>query len=354
LSTQTSNRFQQGFVLLLLATVLLGFIGMIRGFLIALVLAAILTGLLYPIYRRIRVYLKDQASLASVVTLLLLGLAAGLPLVVFTGMVTSEAIQINEQVRPAVESALASDKPLTERLPDWLPFKQKLEPYQDIIINKASEAAGAIGRWLISHLSTVTQGTLNFFLGLFVMLYAMFYFFIHGPRFLRSLESLLPLSKEDKELVMSRGLDVTQASLKSILVIGSAQGVLVGLAFWTCGLNGPAFWGSIVFLLSAIPGLGAPLIWLPAAIYLIATGSIGWGIGLAVWGVLVVGLVDNLLRPRLIGHDTKLPDIIILISILGGITTFGPIGIILGPVIAAVLDTVLNIYRRLFSDFMPS
>ena len=211
-----------------------------------------------------------------------------------------------------------------------------------------------MGRWLVTNLSVATQGTLDFFIGLFVMIYGMFNFFLRGPELLQSLQSLLPLSSEDRKLVLDRGLTVTQASLKGILVIGFLQGLLVGLALWACGLATPAFWGSIVFLLSAIPGLGAPLVWAPAAIYLVATGSPGWGIALTAWGILVVGLVDNLLRPMLVGQDSRLPDIVVLVSILGGITSFGPIGIILGPVIAAMLDRVLEIYRRLFGDQLPS
>jgi predicted PurR-regulated permease PerM len=109
-----------------------------------------------------------------------------------------------------------------------------------------------------------------------------------------------------------------------------------------------------VFLLAAIPGLGASLIWLPAAAYLLFTGSTGMGIGLLIWGVLVVGMVDNILRPWVVGNDAKLPDLVILISIFGGIVSFGPIGIIIGPVIAALLDTILTIYKKAFGHLLPS
>ncbi len=341
-------------MLLLLAAVAAGFIGMIRAFLLSLILAAIFAALLYPFYRRIRTLLRDRAAAASVLTLVICGFAAGLPLVGLSGMVAGEAIQISEQVRPILEGALTGDTPLSERIPQWLPFADELEPYRDTIFKKLAEAANAIGGWLVSNLSVVTQGTLDFFLGLFVMVYGMFFFFLRGPEMLQSLQSLLPLSAEDRELVLDRGLTVTQASLKSILVIGALQGLLVGLAFWACGLTGPAFWGSIVFILSAIPGLGAPLVWVPAAVYLIVAGSTGWGIALIAWGILVVGMVDNLLRPVLVGRDTRLPDIVVLVSILGGIASFGPIGIVLGPVIAAMLHTVLEIYRRHFQKLLPS
>lgn len=354
MSAESHNKLQQGFVLVLLVVVGLGFLGMIRQFLIALILAAIFTGLLYPFYCRVRALLGGRSLAASLATLVICSLVVGLPLVGFVGVVASEAIQVTERVRPLVQGALTSEVPLAERVPEWVPFAEYVDPYRETILRKAAQAASAAGRLLVSNLSNVTRGTLGFLLGLFVMLYAMFYFFIRGPDMLRSLQSLLPLSAEDRKLVVDRGLTVTQASLKGILVIGAIQGLLVGLALWAAGITGPVFWGTIVFLLSAIPGLGAPLIWLPAAIYLLVSGSIGWGIALIAWGAIVVGLVDNLLRPMIVGQGAKLPDVVVLVSILGGIAAFGAAGILLGPVIAAMLDTVLEIYRRIFADNLPT
>lgn len=348
------NKFQQGFVLLLLFIALMGFIGMIREFLIALVLAAIFAGLLYPFYCKIFDAFKKRYVLAASVTLILTAFTVGLPLAGLTGMVTSEAIQISKKAQPIVQKALDNNLSLGEQLPEWLPLKEKLEPFRETIVKKATEATSTIGSWLVSSLSSATKGTVGFLMSLFIMFYAMFYFLIHGEKLLNSLASLLPLSEEDQSEVMSRGLTVTRASLKGIIIIGIIQGLLVGLAFWLVGIEGSAFWGSVVFLLSAIPGLGAPFVWLPAAVYLLFTGSVGWGLGLIVWGVLVVGLVDNFLRPWIVGNDSKLPDLVILISILGGIVSFGPVGIIIGPVIAALLDTVINIYKKTFQSLLPS
>lgn len=343
-----SSKFQQAFILLLLFIVLMGFIGMIKEFLIALVLAAIFAGLLYPLYTNVLFYLKDKAALAASTVLIISILAVGFPLTVLTGMVTNEAIEFSENTRPLVKELLDEDFSLSQQLPDWLPLQDKFDSLNETLLKKASDATSAIGSWLVSSLSSATKGTLGFFMSLFIMFYAMFYFLINGKKLLDSLASLLPLSKKDYDELIYRGLTVTKASLKGIVIIGVIQGLLVGLAFWAIGLNGPVFWGSVVFLLSAVPGLGAPVVWLPAMVYLIFTGSIGWGIALAVWGIVVVGLVDNILRPWIVGNDAKLPDLVILISILGGIISFGPIGIIIGPVIAALLDTVLNIYKKSF------
>ncbi|HEY9189828.1 MAG TPA: AI-2E family transporter [Sulfurovum sp.] len=348
------NTFRQGFVLLLLFMALAGFIGMVREFLIALILAAIFSGLLYPFYRRILDLFKNRSALAAGTTLLITALAVGLPLAAFTGMVTSEAIEITKKARPIVKEALDNNLSFGERLPHWFPLKEKLEPFNETIVKKASEATSAMGSWVVSSLSSATKGTVGFLISLFILFYAMFYFLMHGPQSLRSFASLLPLSEEDREEVMNRGLMVTRASLKGILVVGLFEGVLVGSALWFTGIEGSVFWGSVVFLLAAIPGLGASLVWLPAAVYLLIIGNTGYGIGLLIWGAVIVSMVDYLIRPWVVGSDAKLPDLVILISIFGGIISFGPVGIIIGPVIAALLDTILTIYKKTFHHLLPS
>lgn len=350
----SDNLLRRNFIIFLLAAVAIIFFGVIWEFLATLTIAAVFAGLLYPIYSRVRELLWHRAALAAAITLTVAVLAVGVPLAGLASIVASEAMQIGQQVQAPLKEALASDVPLGERVPNWVPFAETLEPYRKDIQEKIAEAATSVGSWLVKNIASATQGTLGVLVRFFVMLYAMFFFLVNGPELLRSVKSLLPLSKEDRDLVMDRGLSVTSASLKGIVVIGAVQGVLVGMGLWVCGIGSPAFWGAIVFVLSAIPGVGAPIVWAPAAAYLILTGNSVWGIGLAVWGVVVVGLADNILRPLLVGHDAKLPDLVILVSILGGIASFGAVGIIIGPIIAAILDTVLNIYRRAFAESLPS
>jgi len=353
MEVKTPNRFQKAFMLVLLLIVLIGFIGMIQEFLIAIVLAAIFAGLLYPLYNKMLYYLKNSAILAASTILIISILAVGFPLAGLTGMVTNEAIQISQKATPIVKELLDNNFSISQHIPQWVPFQEKFKSLDKTILTKASEAASSMGSWLVSNLSNVTKGTVGFFMSLFIMLYAIFYFLINGSTLIKSLGSLIPLSQNDYEELMNRGLKVTSASLKGIIIIGVIQGLLVGLAFWATGIGGSAFWGSVVFLLSAVPGLGAPLVWLPASVYLMFTGDIEWGIALIVWGVLVIGLVDNFLRPWIVGNGAKLPDLVILVSILGGITLFGPVGIILGPVVAALLDTILNIYKKMFHPQLP-
>jgi predicted PurR-regulated permease PerM len=145
-----------------------------------------------------------------------------------------------------------------------------------------------------------------------------------------------------------------RATIKSLFVIGAIQGTLVGLAFWFLGIKAPVFWGIMAAALSAIPGVGAPLIWVPGVIYLIAVDRLGAGIVLAVWGMFVVGLVDNFLRPVLIGKDTKIPELLIFFAILGGLSLFGLAGFILGPALVSLLISVLAIYEKAFRKSLPA
>jgi len=349
-----AERFRKAFVLVLLLIVGATFLAMIREFIIALVLAGVFAALLYPFFRQVRHRLWGRPAPAAVVVLTAAVLGLGLPMLAVLGAVATEAVYISQQIQPWANELMSADTPVTLEFPEWLPYRKELEPYKEEIPGKIAEAASAAGQWLVSNVSAVTQGTLGFLLGLFVMLYAMFFFLVAGPRLLDGFKAHLPLAVSDWELILDRGMAVTRASLKGIVVIGALQGLLLGLALWAAEIQGAVFWGTLMVILSAIPGLGAPLIWVPAAGYLFLIGETAWAVGMTLWGLLVIGSVDNILRPVIVGHEAKLPDLVILVATLGGIVMFGAIGILLGPIIAAVLDTVVNIYRRAFSAWLPT
>ena len=353
-TTDERDRARRRFILGLLLLVGITFLGMIRDFLVALLLASVFAGLLYPIQRRVCRWLGGRATPAAVATLIASLFAIGLPLTGLVMLVTVEAVQVSEQIVPRMRELMASDDGLAIGLPDWLPYSEAIaatfESHRENALQNLADAARASGRWLVAGVSGLTQSTLRFALSFFVMLYAMFFFLRDGPSLLKELGSFLPLDESDRALVLDRGLSVTRATFKSILVIGALQGALVGLGLWACGLSGAAFWATITLVLSAVPGLGAPLVWVPASVYLMLTDQLAWGIALAAWGAIVIGSVDNLLRPMLVGRDTKLPDLVVLVSVLGGIGAFGAVGILLGPLLAGLLDTALEIYRRVFTD----
>ncbi|ABA57014.1 AI-2E family transporter [Nitrosococcus oceani] len=348
---EAQNRYRKNFIMILLVSILAVFLVMIHEYLIAILLAIIFTALLYPVYAWILKKFNGRQVLSSMTTILLAILMIGLPLLGLLGAVAAEAIQISNSIAPWIEKKIPDQNasPLHE-FPQWLPFADQLEPYRTRILAKVGEFAGNAGAFIASGISKATQGTIGFIVNFFIMLYAMFFFFIWGPDSLINLIRYLPLTEKDRSHILEKGLSVTKATLKSILIIGVLQGILVGLAFWVAGIKGAIFWGTITVVLSAVPGLGAPVVWIPAVIYLIATDQIGWAIGMTLWGIIIVGLVDNILRPRIVGSEAKMPDLLILLATLGGILMFGMVGVIVGPIIAALLITVLDIYGKVFTN----
>ena len=351
-SGSDQDRFRRGFLLLLVVAISAIFFVMIRQFLMALFLAAIFSGLAYPLYARILTAFKGRATLASVTTLLVLLLLVFGPISTLAGIVTNQALEVSEVVGPWVQEQLKNPGRMQTLLPEWLPFIDRIEPYRTEIISRLGESAGKIGSWLFSSLSAATRGTVAFLFYLVILLYAMFFFLRDGRGLLAKILFYTPLSLEDKERMLDRFVSVTRATIKGTLAIGLLQGALAGIAFAVAGIKGAAFWGTIMAVLSILPGIGAALVWVPAVAYLLIKGSIGWAIFLTIWCAAVVGTADNVLRPRLVGKDTKMPDLLILVSTLGGIFLFGAVGFIIGPIIAALFITVWDIYGAAFKEVL--
>jgi predicted PurR-regulated permease PerM len=154
--------------------------------------------------------------------------------------------------------------------------------------------------------------------------------------------------------LLERFVSVTRATIKGSLFIGFLQGSLAGLAFWVAGVPGAAFWGAVMVVLSIIPAVGAGLVWVPAVVYLFLAGAPLAAVGLLLWCVLVVGTVDNLLRPRLVGRDARMSDLLILLSTLGGIVLFGVVGFVVGPIVGALFVTTWDIYGEAFQHWLPA
>jgi len=197
------------------------------------------------------------------------------------------------------------------------------------------------------------MGTVNFVFMLFILLYAMFFFLVDGHKLLEKILYYIPLEDADERLLLNRFTSVSRATLKGTIVIGIIQGGLAGSALAVAGIPSAVFWGTVMVVLSIIPGIGTALVWGPAAMILAAQGHWGAAGGLVVFCGLVVGSVDNLLRPRLVGKDTEMHDLMILLSTLGGIGLFGFIGFVIGPIIAALFVTIWDIYAVVFKDMLP-
>ena len=212
---------------------------------------------------------------------------------------------------------------------------------------------GSISGFLINGLSSATLGTVNFIFMVLVLLYTMYFFLMDGRKLLVKILYYLPLEDRDEQQLLEKFTSVTRATLKGTAVIGILQGGLAGLAFAFVGIPSALFWGLIMVVLSIIPGIGTALVWGPAAIILGAGGSLAKAIGLVLFCALAVGSIDNVLRPKLVGKDTQMHELMIFLGTLGGIMMFGVVGFIIGPIVAALFVTVWEIYGVAFKSVLP-
>jgi len=348
---QTRGALQRATVVLLFVLISAVFMRLIWGLLMAVVVAAISAGLTYPLYTRLLKFFRGRKPAAAAATLIVVLLLFVAPLALFSEVVATEAVQISRSVRPEVTELLHKfEEPGTPL--DWIPFWDRLEPYREQITKKMGEIAGAVSTFLVNSLSAAAQGTLHFLFDLFIMLYSMFFFLMHGREILDQVMRLFPLEEADKELLLDKFVSVSRATLKGTLVIGIVQGGLAGLALAAVGIKGAVFWGTVMAVLSIIPGIGTALVWVPAVIYLFSVGHTLPAIGLLVWCAIVVGTADNFLRPLLVGKDTEMPDLVVLLSTFGGLALFGAVGIVIGPVIAALFLAMWQIYSHTFGELL--
>jgi len=349
----TRPSYSRWILLLVVAFISALFLAMIRQFLMTILVAGIFSAMARPLFRGLERRLGGRRNLASLLTLGILVVGGLLPLAGFLGIVTAQAIKVGRSVQPWIQHQVATPAAFSDLL-RRIPFYDHIEPYRDILFTKAGEMVGVLSRFLIDSLSAGALGTVNFLFLTFVLLYTMFFFLMDGERLLQRMLYYLPLEDQDERRLLERFTSVTRATLKGTAVIGILQGGLAGLAFAVVGLPGSAFWGTVMTVLSIIPGVGTAVVWVPAVIILAAEGNYGAAAGLAAFCGLLVGSVDNFLRPRLVGRDTAMHELLILFGTLGGIVMFGIVGVIIGPIVAALFTTVWEIYGVVFRDYLPA
>ncbi len=341
-------------VVLVLMLILISalFLSMIHQFLMAIFLAGLFSALARPVYRRLRIVFRGHRHLASVTTLTLMIFIVLIPLLLLVGIVVAQAIDVGQTVTPWIRQNIEQPDRVTAYL-QHLPFYEYLEPYRGLILEKAGKLVGTISNWIVGGLSQVTLGTVNFVFMTFVFLYTMYFLQMEGDKLIRKILYYLPMNSDDENLMLDKFTSVTRATLKGTMMIGILQGGLAGIAFAVAGIDNAVFWGTVMAVLSVIPSVGSALVWIPASIILIMQGSIAGGIGLLVFCGLIVGSLDNILRPILVGKDTKMHELMIFFGTLGGIVMFGIPGIFIGPVIASLFVTIWDLYGDTFADYLP-
>lgn len=342
-----------GVLLVVVLGISILFLTMIGDFLVTLILAGAFAGMARGVFLWLTHRLGGRRRLASALTVVALLLLILVPLGAFLALVLSQAVEVSGQAGPWIQEQTGRWPELTAWLHE-LPLVGQLIPDQTALVQRTSELVTRIGSFVINNLGAATSGTLNLILQLFVMLYAVYFFLLDGPAILGRILYYTPLKEEDERELVDQFVSVTRATIKGSILVGLIQGALAGSAFFVLGLPGAAFWSTVMAVLSIIPVLGSGIVWAPASIILVLTGRAVAGLGLALWGLVVVGLVDNFLRPRFVGRDTKMHDLLVLLSTFGGLAMFGVVGFMIGPIIGALFLTVWRLYGTAFKGVLPS
>ena len=348
-----ANRSGLAVLVVLTLGVSAAFLTMIKPFLMALLLAAIAASMLQGRFEALTRLMRGRRPLAAVVTIILVILVVVIPLVALIGVVTAQALRVAETVTPWAQKMIAQPDLLTRWIEGQTAWERVL-PYEDQILQRMADLVSWLSGWAVENLSSATAGTLSFLFLLFIGLYALYYFLMHGPALLDRVLWYLPLVDEDERRLVEKFRLVTRAPLLGTLVVGGIQGRLAGIALAIAGVPSALFWTVLMVVFSAIPGIGTALVWVPACLWLAAEGARADAIWVAVFCATVVGSIDNVLRPRLVGRDTAMPDLLILLSTLGGIGMFGAVGLIIGPVLAAVCLTLWDLYGVAFAGVLPA
>lgn len=337
----------RSFVLLLIAVslafgwILLPFFGAVFwGIVLAIVFA--------PLNRRLCAHLRKRENLAALLTLVIILVLVILPLAVVSGVLAQEGTAIYRRMQSGELNFARYFDQIVAALPSWAASLLERFGLDNIgdLQRRLTASASQGGQVIVTHAFDIGQNTLDWVVSFFITLYLAFFLLRDGASLARRVWSAVPLDTESKRDLSTKFATVIRATVKGNILVAAAQGALGGVAFWYLGVHGAVVWAVLMAFLSLLPAIGAALVWLPVAIYLLMTGQVWQGVGLIAWGTIVIGLVDNLLRPLLVGKDTKMPDYLVLISTLGGMALFGLNGFVIGPVIAAMFLATWDIFSE--------
>ncbi len=345
----TETNVQRAFFIALLLAVSIAFFWLIRSFLQPIFWAVALGIVVYPLHARLLRRLHDRESLAAGVSVLAVVIVVILPLIGIGAAVATEGAALYARLENGGAGVDSLATRAQESMPQIARLIERVGLDPSRLEEQAQSAAVTASRYIAQRAVAIGQGTLRGTVFFFLMLYLLFFFLRDGPRMLDGLVRALPLGDQRERHLLGRFAEVSRATIKGTLVVGIVQGAIGGTAFAVLGIGAPVLWGVVMALLSILPAVGTALVWLPAAIYLIFNDQVFGGIALIVVGVLVIGSVDNVLRPILVGRDTRMADYLILLSTLGGLAAFGLAGIIIGPTIAAFFLSVWHMAEHEFS-----
>ena len=332
--------------LALLIAVSLAFVWILLPYSGAVLWATVLAIVFAPLYRCLCRSMRQKRTAAALSTLLIIVLIVILPLTLLALLLVQEAVALYGRIESGELDVAGYFQRVFNALPSWI--TELLDRFDvtnfSLMQERLSSSLVKASQFLAARAFNLGQNAFDFIVDLFIVLYLLFFLLRDGDALSRRIRGAIPLRAEQQRDLFAKFTTVVRATVKGNIVVALVQGALGGLIFWLLGIHAPVLWAFLMAIVSLLPAVGAALVWFPFALYLLATGALWQGGLLIAYGVLVIGLVDNVLRPILVGKDTKMPDYVVLIATLGGIGIFGLHGFLIGPLIAAMFMAVWDIF----------
>lgn len=304
----------------------------------------------YPVQQWLTRKLGPRRNLNAVITLLICIVIVVIPVLGLGAALITEGVGLYQKIQSGDIRPGEYIDQVNQSFPAIQAFLGQFDinfaEFRDRAVNAFLGGSQFLGKQALG----IGQNTFQFFLGLALMVYLAFFLIRDGQQLVELLIKALPLGDERERLLFAKFAEVTRATVKGNLLIAIIQGGLGGLIFWILGINGALLWGVVMAIFSLLPAVGATIVWIPAAIYLAAIGDVVPAVILSVYGMVIIGLADNVLRPILVGRDTKMPDYLVLLSTFGGLVMFGINGFVMGPLVAALFMAFWGIFIREFSE----
>src|SRR5690554_4527846 len=343
-----NENFENKSFILLLALVSVAFVWLLLPFYGAVFWGTILAVIFQPMQRRFEARLNQRRGLAALITLTIILLMVILPVSLLAGALVQEGAAIYQRMDAGTLDFGDYLQQVINALPSFAQDLLARFGLTDIssVQERVSQLAMSGSQFLATKAFSIGQNIFQFLISFAIMLYLLFFLLRDGRQVAAKVRRAIPLGEIYKQHLLSKFTTVVKATVKGNIAVAAIQGALGGFIFWVLGLQGALLWGVLMAVLSLLPAVGASLIWGPVAIYFAATGALWEAAILTAFGAIVIGLADNVLRPILVGKDTKLPDYVILISTLGGLALFGLNGFVIGPLVAALFIAAWSLYAE--------
>ena len=343
-----STTFENKVFVALLVVVTLAFVWVLSPFYGAAFWGAVFALLFRPLFLRLLKSMGNRNTLAALTTLCLVLIVVILPLGLIVVSLVQEATGLYERMQSGELKPALYLQEVYAALPAWV--LGTLDRFglgnQGLILERLTASLSKASQVIATQAVSIGQNAFDVIISFFLMLYIMFFLLCDGEKLAGHFRNAIPLEEGIKQDLLQKFVTVISATVRGNVAMAALQGLLGGLALWALGIHAPLLWGTLMAFLSLVPAVGAALVWGPVVLYFMATGAVVKGVILLAFGTLVIGMVDNILRPVLVGKDTQMPDYVILVSTLGGIAIFGLNGFVIGPLVAAMFMTTWSIFAK--------